>query len=84
LECHKILVNIANGVAKYTGGFVTISVTAPDGLAFGELVTHTYVLLYTLFSLSYFVYPSAQSSLINTPSDITWQTFAGALYDELQ
>ena len=31
---------IANGLAKWTGGFVTISLTAPDGLDYGQLVTH--------------------------------------------
>jgi hypothetical protein len=36
----QFLTEIANGLARYTGGFCTISITAPDGLDEGKVVTH--------------------------------------------
>jgi hypothetical protein len=36
----QFLTEIVNSLAKYSGGFCTISITAPDGLDDGKVVTH--------------------------------------------
>jgi hypothetical protein len=41
VEAPDYMTAVTDGIAKYTGGFVMITLTAPDGLRMGEIVTHT-------------------------------------------